>query len=401
MKTINILNSIIAFSTFSILTFSCSSENEEGVDESNVGLKSISVNLSLDENEENTRTSLLIKSDNIQSKWYSDDIVWAYSPAKKYYNKLVPIEDNSASFGQTEMHFISEGTVDYENGEMLILVYSGDKTGNTSKPGTGEGILTDSSLSFNRASDDNTMAIIYGNSDNHYSDTGNSFSVRGVAGTVTDGLFNASKLNMVSAMPKLRFSIPAIDTDDVESLSKLDYKIIVTLENNDGTENKGFPKTVKLNFLEGNDLKEQSVFGYPETDAITWGDDLKIKYTSNATERNAKSSSLWNYTETGKADDDIDLYKGYIFIPFPAINYTKLTVRVRVENNSGETLTEDLNNLCKTYTFTNDGISLSLKKDYANRIYDIGSIWTRTSSEPSAAPARIKAGNGWVVTENE
>lgn len=405
MKTLKILYSITALLAFSALTFSCSSENEENLNNGNEELKPISVYLSSDEDDMNTRTSLSITQYYVKYGWYSDDIVWAYSPSKKYYNKLIPIEDNSAKYGNTEMHFKSEGTVDYTNNERLILLYSGDKTGNTSNPGTGETGMTEASLSFSRAESDNKMVFIYGNKTKPYSDDGNSFSIKGISGVVTDGVFTKKKLNLVNVMPKLCFNIPAINEKDVTELSKLDYKIIVELKTSENS-NAGYPDKVKLKLNTSVNDDDYPVFLYQENNAIEWGDPLKVKYEANGTEINKKSSSLWKAETNSK---DVDNYRGYIFIPFPVIeSYAKLTVRVRIEYNGTENLSDDIKSLCKTYTFEKENITFEannkkgiLYADNTSKIYDIGSIWTRTSSEPSAAPARIKAGNGWVVTENE
>lgn len=52
--------------------------------------------------------------------WCEDDYIWAYSPKKKFYNKLVPVAGQK--FGEaTRLRFVSEGKVDYEPGRGLYF----------------------------------------------------------------------------------------------------------------------------------------------------------------------------------------------------------------------------------------------------------------------------------------
>lgn len=410
MKTLKIFFYTLLAIFIGTITSCSSDETLDNVDNETNILSPLTVNVSLEDIE--TRGNLSMGSGTkVKYAWYSDDIIWAYSPNNNWYNKLYPAPvSGSNNYGDTNMPFSSKAdeTVKYDENETLIVILSGDKEGNTTKLGEKEDSNT---LTFNRptssntqrSNPDNALVITSGNDENRFSVSGNPYFLMATCCKVSgEGILSkfqggTGSINVRGFIPLLRLNIPATSDDDAKDLSKLNYTITLTLK--EGENSEGYPDNIKLKYLQSSSLSEKNVFEYTD-DPITWGNPLNITLTSDATVNADKSSSIWNSEATTTKNTDKE---GHIYIPFPALQYSKISVSVKVEAPASVT-DESLTSLCKTYTYTVEnvnGIKLTLDKESANKYYNIGDIWTRTSSEPSAAPARIKAGNGWVVTENE
>lgn len=432
MKRYSFLTYMPAFALLSSIMVSCNSDEYENFDTENE-LPRLVVKLSTQE-EDGTRAGLSINNpadpNNPESKttwtmnWYDDDYVWVYSPSQKYFNRLIPHEDEDKQFGNTRMEFATPvgDKISYTPNEDMIFVYCGEKSGNT----TASGKFDTNILTFSRIDktdnvsvlDGSFLALIYGkNAKSPYNDYGNPFCVRATAAKVLEsGQFSTdeekvqiSSINVINYMPFIRIGIPAVKEDATEgnkisALSKLNYKITVSFKTTDQTT-EGYPNTVSFQFLDKiTDSSMKRVFEFPTTgDYITWGEPLSISLTANSEDNGVNSSSLWRL----KSKSDEDKTEGYIFIPFPIVKdenkYTELKVTVVVTNNSGDT---SLDNLCGTYTYINTGISFTKKdgsaakittmnhnnfKEPAQKIYSLGNIWTNGTATK---------GRKWTFTAN-
>lgn len=375
MNTFKICTCFFAAASSLGLLCSCSQTDDIEAEEDS-SLPQLVLNLT--SGEESTRASFQEKkNDNTvwKARWYDGDITWAYSPSKGFYNKLVPQPDGSSDEeGDSEMPFVSDGKVDYTVGERLVIIYCGDKTGNGTASGTGSNIQPFSRTNIN----DINLAIIYGKAEHRNSDDGNPFFIRAASSAVNEnGSFDDKTVNVRSYMPFIRLGLPAAESTEsgntAEQLSKLDYKITVTLKSTtDGFAGEGFPNKVNLQILEANELKDQEVFKYPDTDKIEWGNSLSFSLKASDTEA-VNSSALWYH----KVSRNIET-KGYVLIPFPCIPYDELKVTVEVTNSTSDT---SLNGICGTYTYTlNNATKLNLgtdlDKDKCDKIYSLGNIWT-------------------------
>lgn len=398
-----------------VLSLSSCSDDADGIVAENQ-LKPLSLTVSSESSESSSTTHGPLRAgmsvqyteggtfQSLQSLWYSEDVVWAYSSKTQAYNKLEPVTSDANTYGGKVMGYASgNNPVSYEAGEKLILFNCGVQD---------ESIQVKDNNSVNlklsRSTNDNDMVIVYGDGNGTpYSDAGCPFSLRRSSATVgEDGQLTpteegASAVSFLSATPKLMLEIPALDANDVEELSKLTFKIIVTLsdyDEDDGTSYTGFPQTASLKFLAGtsNNLKGSNVFSSKNCNA-TWGDALKVKFTQSGTD-SKKTSTIWK-TATGD-----DQFKGYVFIPVPCVQYGGVTVKVRVECPSGTTTT--LSGLCKTYTFSytkNFGSTEINTQASVAKVYELGQIWTRNNAS-GAKPSCFGTGADaphWVVSEND
>lgn len=409
MKTLNLfLYTLLVM--FIGINCSCSSDETLISDDNEKNdLPPLTANISLEDIE--TRGNLSMAAGNkVKYRWFEDDILWAYYASENWYNKLYPTPGNKKDYGNTRMYFStkSDETVKYSSTEPLIIILSGDKYGNNIKPGESQSDV----LTFNRYPiksnpqvtniDDNALAITAGNDANRFTTSGNPYFLMATCCSVSEtGQLSeyetggTGSINVRGYIPLLRVNIPAADNVDAQELSKLNYTITMTLKEG---ENEGYPKQIKLKFLPSNNLTKDKVFEYADN-PIVWDEKpLTITLKADAEKAVDKSATIWNCGGGENAD-----YEGHIYLPFPAREYSKITVAIKVE--APESVTDgNLVALCKTYTYTAeniDGIKLDLGKNNANAYYNIGDIWTRTSSTSSSAPAKVKASNGWVVTENE
>lgn len=398
-----------------VLSLSSCSDDADGIVAENQ-LKPLSLTVSSESSESSSTTHGPLRAgmsvqyteggtfQSLQSLWYSEDVVWAYSSKTKAYNKLESVASGANTYGGKVMGYASgNNPVSYEAGEKLILFNCGVQD---------ESIQVKDNNSVNlklsRSTNDNDMVIVYGDGNGTpYSDAGCPFSLRRSSATVgEDGQLtptedNASAVSFLSATPKLMLEIPALDANDVKELSKLTFKIIVSLSDYDeeeGSANTGFPKTANLKFLSGtaSTLKGSNVFS-TKNYSVDWGESLKVKFTESGT-GSKKTSTIWK-TATGD-----DQFKGYVFIPVPCIQYGSVTVKVRVECPSGTTTT--LSDLCKTYTFTYNkafgSADINVQSNVA-KVFELGQIWTRSNAS-GAKPSCFGTGADaphWVVSEND
>lgn len=339
----------------------------------------------------------------LQSLWYSEDVVWAYSSKTKAYNKLESVASGANTYGGKVMGYASgNNPVSYEAGEKLILFNCGVQDESIQ--------VTDNSnvnLKLSRATSDNDMVIVYGDgTGTPYSDADCPFSLRRSSATVDeDGQLtptedNASTVSFMTATPKLMLEIPALDANDVTELSKLTFKIIVSLsdwdEESEESSNTGFPSSISLKFLTGKNSTGASIISSNNYN-LTWGNDLKVKFTSDGADNAKKTSTIW------KTAEGSDQYKGYVFIPIPCILYGNVTVKVRVEDPTNNSSLKDL---CKTYTFSYKkafcGTGVNTASTVA-KVYELGQIWTRNNAS-GAKPSCFGTGADaphWVVSEND
>lgn len=401
-----------------VFSMSSCSEDNSGIIDGNVSLAPITLNATVEGDDNSNagpaRAGLIINNDNngslknVQNSWYNNDVVWAWSSKTSAYNKLVPTADDKDTFGQSAMGF-SSGTnvVSYEPSERLILINSGDQTLGTSTANSGY------NLTLKRSNDDNDMVLVYGDGTGEpYSDAGNAFSLKRTSADITEaGLLVKTASNngdsepsaFVSLSPKLLIELPASSDEDVEALSKLTYKFIVTMNTGEDADkdSKGFPKEFSLKYVsDPSKIKSSNSHQVFQTDDvdIQYGNSLQVKFTANGADAKHKSSSLWN-----KTDGASDKYLGYVFIPVPPVEYTGLTVKVRVEKPEGVTDTSVDDVAGKTYTLTYSGTVLESvtvnSKGTVNKVFKLGAIWNRTSSAKPTNGAVV--GTGWVVTEND
>lgn len=403
MKTAKLYMYSVALAAASAALASCSSD--DAVADGEQGVKAITLTASNDESDVTTRTNLSYGDNTnantkIKATWNPADVIWAYSPKTKYANKLMPQANNADSDYDSEMNFHSTGTCNYENGETLALIYSGNAEALT------QGEQKEDVFTFNRNADDNKMAIIYGTGTLHYSDAGNSFSVRTYCDVINDGKFSSQKHNMTSVMPRLRMSINASTAADIETLKKLDYEITLTLTANDEDNSitgTGYPS--KVSFALGTDNKKYlasgsnqwRIFTYAEQDAVTFDNALTLKYTAKG-EGDANSAALWNTTSGA-----VDYGKGYIYIPVPAANYSAINVVVKVTNNSGSDVSFLHSGKSKRYTLSvSDTNELEWgdldKKATIAKIYSVGGP-TLISTSSSAKQAGSPKGADWTESE--
>ncbi len=375
---------------------SCSSDdNEDGIGGGNEGSKlaPITVKLSAADGD-GTRAAL---SNNVvgkvKNKWYEEDIVWAYSPSKHYYNKLKPSADEHAQEGYTEMTFHSEGDVDYTVGERLILLYSGDKDGNASNPGNGDNnpATGENTVIFERSENGNDMFFLWGNDTRHFADNyidangkdrGNPYHMKTASATILDNgnlaNGNDSKINLRSYIPLLRITLPATDFNNAQELAKLDYKITLRMKQGD---NIGYPSKLTFEYLTGNALKYQDCLQYVADNPVEWdNNDLVLTLTHNGTTDWDKSSSIW-YDNTGENGyDNVNKPAGQILIPFPALEYDDMSIKVEVTNPDN---VSGLDAFVGTYVYTlpaGSTFHFDLTDEKANAVYPLGNVWTNGSN---------------------
>lgn len=348
-----------------------------------------------------------------QNVWEANDVVWAYSPAQDYFNKLVSISNSADDFHEKEINFASgDNKVDYEPDERVILFNTGDNTGNTNLVSSEDG-----NVKLTRATDDNLMVCVYGDGESvpAYTDEGNAFSFRRSSAILKeDGLFykttsatKSSSISLQNTYTKVYFTIPALSKEDAEKLAKLTYKIVVKVTDNE--DNSGYPQTVAYTFdntlVNKNGTNGEKVFDDATT--TTWGKQLQVKFTPNGADARHKSSSLWN-TTSGADDENL----GMVFFLLPPNIYKNISVKVRIEATDGETIDEDIKALCKTYSFAfaptseddyYDCSDCNAKSSSGFQTEKLDAIWNRTNSsaKPAGFLARSSASTGWVVTEND
>lgn len=390
MKTLKIFAYVFALACFSGAVSSCSSDDVEDNGEGATSvLPAISGEISAADGND-TRGSL--KYNNKQAlklTWYEDDYIWAYSPSKQFYNKLVPVAGQK--FGEsTTIRFVSEGNVDYEPGETLILLYSGYKTDDSKGSGVAEAVKQ---ITFKKR-DNTTLAMICGNSEDGesvFSDKGNYFFFKASSATISaDGTLDLHAA-LRSYMPLLRIGIPASDADDAVALGKLNYTIKVSAKTKEQAT-EGFPESVTYSLLEGKDLTQNNTLGYPADNYYTWGEPYVYSLKENGTSPAFTSYSLWE-DKPNKTDYELN---GYVFIPIPALNYTELNVVVTVSDEDGNS---GLSNLCGTYSYTTtkftvgeDGTldATAFDKKIVNRVLQLGNIWEKNG---------VPAGGAWTFTQ--
>lgn len=363
-----------------------------------------------------TRTSITftggIELSGTQNVWEGNDVVWAYSTSKNFFNKLKADNKAGDKYHDKELDFSSDGEVSYTADERLVLFNCGDNSGNTN--------LTNDekyNIKLTRNNDDNLMVSVYGGGEDGrtYTDEGNAFSLRRVSAVVKDDgkLYktstskNASTSSFQNTASKVYFYMPAKSIEDAEKLAKLTYKIIISVA--DAEENEGYPKSVSFKFdntLSTKTSDNEKVFD-TKTGAVTeWGEALKVKFTPNGSDLRHMSSAIWN--TTSGADDEL---QGMVFFLLPPNVYTKVSVKVRVEAPANENIDEDIKALCKTYSYTfapeedsyYDNSDPNLKSTNGFTTEKLGAIWNRTNSsaKPFGFFASSGASTGWVVTEND
>lgn len=121
MKTLKIFAYMFALACFSGAVSSCGSDDVEDNGEGATSvLLTISGAISVADGND-TRGSMKYNTDgSLKLTWYADDYVWAYSPSKQFYNKLVPERDQDFGTG-TSFNFVSEGNVNYTRVRGLYL----------------------------------------------------------------------------------------------------------------------------------------------------------------------------------------------------------------------------------------------------------------------------------------
>lgn len=397
MKTLKIFAYMFALACFSGAVSSCSSDDVEdnGEDVTPV-LPAISGAISVADGND-TRGSMKYNSDKTALKltWYADDYVWAYSPSKQFYNKLVPAPGQDFGTG-TSFNFVSEGNVNYTPGERLILIYSGYKTDDSQSSGAEKEVKE---ITFKKR-ENTTLAIICGNSEKGrvFSDEGNYFFFKASSGTIDATGKLTKDADLRSYMPLLRVGIPASDAADAEKLGKLDYTIKVSAKILDET-NEGFPESVTYSLLDATTgLSKNKTLAYPDK-YYTWGDPYVHSLTENNASPALKSYSLWH----DKAENTKLELNGYVFIPIPALNYTELNVVVTVSDPDGNS---GLADKCGTYSYKTTNFTVvdkddketkyytldatAFKKEIVNRVLQLGNIWSRGTET---------AGKAWTFTK--
>lgn len=389
MKTLKIFAYMFALACFSGAVSSCSSDDVEdnGEDVTPV-LPAISGAISVADGND-TRGSMKYNTDgSLKLTWYADDYVWAYSPSKQFYNKLVPEPNQDFGTGTT-FNFVSEGNVNYTPGERLILIYSGYKTDDSQSSGAESEVKQ---ITFKKR-ENTTLAIICGNSEKGrvFSDEGNYFFFKVSSGTINDKGKLKTDADLRSYMPLLRVGIPASDAADAEKLGKLDYTIKVSAKTQEQTT-EGFPESVTYSLLDATTgLSKNKTLAYPD-DYYTWGEPYVHSLTENDASQALKSYSLWH---DKPVNTELEL-NGYVFIPIPALNYTELNVVVTVSDTDGNS---GLSDLCGTYSYTTtkftvgtDGTldATAFDKKIVNRVLQLGNIWTRGNET---------AGKAWTFTQ--
>lgn len=346
-----------------------------------------------------------------QNVWEKGDVVWVYSTANTYFNKLESVSNSQDAFHEKELNFSSgSNKVSYEPNERVILFNTGVNDGTTNQ--------TDGTIKLTRASDDNLMVCVYGDGETvpTYSDEGNAFSMRRVSAVLKeDGMFykttsadKASTASLQNTYTKVYFTMPALDAEDAAKLAKLTYKIVVKATDSD--DNSGYPQTVSYTFdntlVNKSGSNGEKVFDDSSVET-TWGKQLQVKFTANGADARHQSKSLWN--TTAGADD---VNQGMVFFLLPPNIYKSISVKVRVEAPAGETLDDNIKALCKTYTYTYapededkyyDNSDPNAKSINGFQTEKLGDIWVRNTSaaKPVGFLAKSGASTGWVVTEND
>lgn len=395
MKTLKIFAYMFALVCFSGAVSSCSSDDVEDNDGGAASaLPAISGDISASDGND-TRGSLKYNSeDALKLTWYEDDYIWAYSPKKKFYNKLVPVANQD--FGEaTRLRFVSEGKVDYEPEERLILLYSGYKTDDSKGSGVEEAVKQ---ITFKKRNS-TTLAMICGNSEDGrvFSDEGNYFFFKASSAVVGADGHLTMEASLRSYMPLLRIGIPASDANDATNLGNLHYTIKVSAKTEEHSDVYGFPESVTYSLLDENTgLGVNNTLAYPDN-YYTWGQPYSLKLTPKATSNAFKSYSLWD----DKDDHTKFELNGYVFIPIPALNYTELKVEVTVEKGNSDT-DPDLSGLCGTYSYTTTNFQVGDKgtlnatafdKEIVNRVLQLGNIWTRGTEQKGKAWSFTPASN--------
>lgn len=405
MKAIKKTACILAFTAAALFTAACSSDDEGDNGGKTSSLPQITATISANDDDGEAR-GMLTYNNNKQLKefWFADDYIWAYSPSKKFFNKLIPVAGQK--FGSTTaIKFVSTGNVDYTVGEQLVLFYCGNKQSDAGSSGVAA--LNPGTVKFART-DNDPLAIICGNYLNGadagdkraFSDNGNTFYFKATNMTVDqDGTLSKSKEWLRAYMPMIRIGIPAADvTTDAGTLAKLQYKITVaatTLEQ----ETEGYPASITYKIKDNLTDKTAGVLTYPENDIYTWGSPYTVTLTPGNTNVMFKSESLWNnrggntiYKDNSTGLNVDYAVNGYVFIPLPSLNYTKLKVTVEVSDpDNAATADNSLSALLGTYSYertsfivndNNESLGANdtgLSKNVTNLILNLGNIWTRGS----------------------
>jgi len=480
---------------------SCSSDEEIVAEDGNnvITNKTITAGFNVDENNNGSETRLgasinrtTATSANFKAQIYSTDYFWVYAPDVKddngntigWFNKLAPNEGKKG-FPTSDATFasVSDSTVNFVDDSLVYVLYSARSDVKSqddhalsaskfvSKDDSGNTILT-----FTRntnAKYDYDLAYVYGkNSSIPYTDEDNPFSFKAASALINekgyllhfanDGNGNLTEknengsINIVSYVPKIRFSIPAAldldyenaayskssyTEDDLKTyyakrssevndyLSKLEYKIVVDAVPATADESTGYPNGMTYRLLDIKDSADAKIIAEQRIvvpNSVTFGSgskELKLYYGTNT---DVKNTSLWNTTiptvktKNSKVTvtDFGDFCTGDVYVPLPAIKYKRIRVLVNVSCSDENTKTA-VESLCHTYkmditdeskldlSFT-EKTSVSNIKDIVSAVYDLGSIWgdrttflgTSVESAPKAAPAKAKAGNGWEIVDD-
>lgn len=457
---------------------SCSSDEEIVAEDGNnvITNKTITAGFNVDENNNGSETRLGASinrkdatSAYFKAQIYSTDYFWVYAPDAKddngntigWFNKLAP-NAGKGDFPTSTATFasVSNSTVKFVENSLVYALYSAmsdvknqdahalSASKFVSKDNSGNTILTftrDASAKY-----DYDLAYVYGkNSSIPYTDENNPFSFKVASALINkDGYLlhfaNDDKgnltekdekgpINIVSYVPKIRFSIPAASNNDNEKavydkvidetaknnlttywnkrkteidgiLSKLEYKIVVDAvpaNATDGTTT-GYPKGMTYRLLDKDNETDKKVIAEQKaivpTGVTELGGEIKLYYGTNTT---IKNTSLWNtaipgINNKGNVSGFSDFCTGDVYIPLPPVKYKYLRVLVNVSCSDNE-LKNTVTDLCHTYKMeiTDDNkldFSFDINtpvdgntnkgtkgiKDIVSAVYDLGSIWNRT-----------------------
>jgi len=454
---------------------SCSSDDEitSSVDGDIQTGKVITTAISNEGSSNKTRMGFqMAKEKTIANTLSYNDVVWAYSATANWFNKLKPTFDGGEEFVDTESKYVSDGTVKYNaKGEELLVIYTADRT--THKEAY-EGSLNTWTLDRTNAHS-HDLAYIHGPKDSiPYYDNNNAFAFRAAYGyveakedrgnlygltTKTDdngeNVVNLNKLgnkvNLISYMPLLRFSLPCAtgvlgddekETEVSKVLSQLDYKIIIdAVPSSAGTSvTSGFPQKVEFTKITKTKQQTNEDPARPRDyqrcfvpTSVTLGNSVKLYYKADAKVGSSEVANgkyepsywLWHtnanaHTKDNGMKEDLesndykDMWQGYVFIPIAPVKYSLVRIKVNVsyagKDEKLDAALED-SGILGTYEYSKTDldemeITASTKShvDAANTVYDLGSIWSRSStityapaanSAPRLAPAKVTPGEGW------
>ncbi len=332
---------------------SCSSDDVIDTNVEETSRLSFSVSTDLNNQNSSTRAYLHQDGGDLVQYWQKDDHLLFYSPAKKYYNSLVLFRGVDTSFGAFE----SESNLDtqFHGGETGAMLYCGEKNYMEELRGG----ASDLGLTLSRENvEDNKLAIFYGNGEEHFVDNGNPFIFKACSAVAKTIYGPAQSFTLVSRVPKIRLEFPAIDKEQAEELAKLDYTITVDLKDAEG-DNTGFPQKMNLQLDVADGNVTSNVIKYDEAKGgLEWGKELTVKFKGGDT-----SKDIWFYNgET----DEMGL-KGYVYIPFPAWDYSLFTVTVDIEKPEGVSVSQEIEELCGQFKYeSTDAGRNNVGKDLSN-----------------------------------